>query len=109
MGSREVYVKTFGTDQPLGKLIREIVGLDANAAKQAFSHFLSRATLTGDQITFINLIIDHLVHCGTMEPKALFQSPFTDIHDQGIFGVIPHLAQDIVQTIKTINENALVA
>ena len=53
-GSRETFNETYGTDQPLGKLIREIVGLDPNTAKVAFADFLGRGTLSADQITFIN-------------------------------------------------------
>ncbi|WLD14363.1 DEAD/DEAH box helicase family protein [Planctellipticum variicoloris] len=106
-GGRDQFEQTYGTDMPLGKLIREIVGLDANAAKEAFAQFLAAGTLTGDQITFINQIIDHLVHNGLMDPKALFEPPFTDFHDQGISGVLPHLAPQIVQVIRAINGNAL--
>ena len=108
-GSRESFNETYGTDQPLGKLIREIVGLDPNAAKVAFADFLGRGTLSADQITFINQIIDHFVHNGTMNPKALFEPPFTDFHDQGILGVLPQVAREILDRIKAINENALVA
>ncbi len=106
-GSREDFLETYGTDQPLGKLVREIVGLDVNAAKEAFADFLALGTLTADQITFINQIIDHLVHNGLMDPKALFEPPFTDHHDQGIAGVLPQLAQDIVAIIRKVNANAL--
>ena len=106
---RERFQQTYGTDKPLGKLIREIVGLDANAAKQAFAQFLSASTLSADQITFINQIIDHLVHNGTLDPADLFKPPFTDMHDQGLIGVLPQLAQSVVQAIRRINENALVA
>jgi type I restriction enzyme, R subunit len=107
VGSRQDFQQTYGTEQPLGKLVREIIGLDVNAAKEAFGQFLSLGTLTADQVTFINQIIDHLVHNGLMDPKALFEPPFTDFHDQGIIGVLPQLAQDIVRTIRWINENAL--
>ena len=103
------FQQTYGTDKPLGKLIREIVGLDTNAAKQAFAEFLSLGTLSADQITFINQIIDHLVHNGTMDPADLFKPPFTDMHDQGLIGVLPQLAHDLVRAIRQINENALVA
>ena len=61
------------------------------------------------RVTFINQIIDHLVHNGTMDPADLFKPPFTDLHDQGLLGVLPQLAQAAVQTIRRINENALVA
>ncbi|HUQ69236.1 MAG TPA: DEAD/DEAH box helicase family protein [Planctomycetaceae bacterium] len=106
-GSRQDFQQIYGTEQPLGKLVREIIGLDVNAAKEAFGQFLSLGTLTADQVTFINQIIDHLVHNGLMDPKALFEPPFTDFHDQGIIGVLPQLAQEIVRTIRRINENAL--
>ena len=60
-GDRERFQQTYGTDKPLGKLIREIVGLDPNSAKAAFAQFLSLGTLSADQITFISQIIDDLV------------------------------------------------
>ncbi len=106
-GSRETFHETYGTEQPLGKLVREIIGLDVKAAKEAFGEFLSLGTMTADQITFINQIIDHPVHNGMMNPQALFERPFTDYHDQGIIGVLPHLATDIVAVIRRVNQNAL--
>jgi len=108
-GSREDYTATFGTDQPLGKLVREIVGLDRNAAKEAFTEFLASATLTADQIRFIDQIIDHLTQNGLMEPQALFEPPFTDQSEQGVVGVLPAQAEAIVKVIERINANALVA
>lgn len=106
-GDRETFLETYGTDQPLGKLVREIIGLEVHAAKEAFGEFLSLGTLSPDQITFINQIIDHLVHNGIMDPKALFEPPFTEVNDQGLTGVLPHLAKDIVAVIRRVNQNAL--
>jgi type I restriction enzyme R subunit len=108
-GSRQDFIVTFGTDQPLGKLVREIVGLDRNAAKEAFADFLSAGNLTADQITFIDQIIDHLAHNGIMDPQRLFDPPFTDRHDQGVQGVLGDRAPVILQVIEKINKNALVA
>ncbi len=65
--------------------------------------------MTADQITFINQIIDHLIHNGTMDPADLFKPPFTDMHDQGVLGVLPQIAQAVVRTIRQINDNSLVA
>jgi type I restriction enzyme R subunit len=107
--SRVEFVATYGTDTPLGKLVREIVGLDRDAAQEAFAEFLTRGNLTADQMTFIGQIIDHLVHNGGMDPNLLFGPPFTDFHDNGVVGVLPQDAQAIVRTIQTINNNALVA
>jgi type I restriction enzyme R subunit len=104
LGSRADFTATFGTDQPLGKLVRQIVGLDRNTAKEAFSEFLASTALTADQIRFI----DHLTQNGLMEPKALFEPPFTDQSEQGVVGVLPAQAEAIVKVIE-VNANALVA
>lgn len=71
------------TSQGLGLFIRSLVGLDREAAKQAFGKFLSGSAVSADQIEFINLIIDHLTHHGILEPGLLYESPFTDINSQG--------------------------
>ena len=49
-------------------------------------------------MTFINRVIDHLVHNGTMDPNVLFGPPFTDFHDKGVVRVLPQDAQSIVRT-----------
>jgi type I restriction enzyme R subunit len=108
-GSREDFIETYGTEQPLGKLVREIVGLDRTAAKEAFADFLSSGNLTADQMTFINQIIDHLTQNGIMDPHRLFDPPFTDQHDQGVIGVMGERAPVILQVIEKINANAMVA
>lgn len=108
-GSKDDFVATYGAEQPLGKLVRQIVGLDQNAAKEAFNEFLSSAVYTADQIAFINQIVEHLVHNGLMEPRDLFHSPFTEMHDQGVVGILPNVAQRVVDVIKKINANAGVA
>jgi len=76
---REEYEKVFA-DKPLGVLVRSVVGLDRNAAKSAFAAFLEQAPLHPDQITFLNEIVDYLVKNGVMEPKAMFDTPFTHIN-----------------------------
>jgi len=108
-GSKEDYLETYGTDQPLGKLVRQVVGLDMNAAKEAFNEFLSGGNFTADQITFINQIVDHLVHNGMMEPKELFNSPFSDLHDQGVIGMFQGDAKKVVGVLDAINRNAEIA
>ena len=106
-GTRKQFIAAYGTHQPLGKLVRQIIGLDRGAAKDAFAEFLGRATLTGDQITFINQIIDHVVQNGLMDPAELFGPPFTDLHDQGVVGVFRDEAAAIVGAIERINGNAV--
>ncbi|MER7166463.1 DEAD/DEAH box helicase family protein [Micromonospora sp. NPDC000207] len=65
--------------QGLGLFIRSLVGLDREAANEAFSGFLAGRTLTANQISFVDLIVAHLIQNGVMEPMRLFESPFSDI------------------------------
>ena len=58
--------------------IRSLVGLDREAAKQAFSQFLSGGA-TANQVEFVNLIVDYLTENGVMDPRRLYESPFTDM------------------------------
>jgi type I restriction enzyme R subunit len=67
----------------LGLFVRSLVGLDRNAAKEAFAEFLSGTSFRANQIEFINLIINHLTEHGTMAPELLYASPFTDITPTG--------------------------
>ena len=105
-GTREEFLETYGSDEPLALLVRRIVGLDANAAKSAFAEFLAEGEYSADQIQFINLIIDHLVANGMMKPELLFAPPFTDFHDHGIAGILGDDAERVIGVINQINDNA---
>ena len=59
VGTKEDYEAEYG-QKPLGELVREIVGLDMNAAKAAFSRYLNDTNLDARQIYFVNQIV---VHC----------------------------------------------
>ncbi len=67
----------------LGLFIRSLVGLDREAAAEAFSEFLVGRTLSASQLDFINLIISQLTQEGAMEAERLYQSPFTDLAPTG--------------------------
>jgi len=54
------------------------VGLDREAATDAFSRFLDGSTYTAAQIHFVNLIVQHLTDNGVVEARRLYESPFTD-------------------------------
>lgn len=78
IGSKDDYEKEFGS-KPLGEFVREIVGLDMNAAKEAFSEFLNDINLDSRQIYFVNQIVEYIVHNGMMKDlSVLLESPFTD-------------------------------
>ncbi|ESU24362.1 type i site-specific deoxyribonuclease [Flavobacterium enshiense DK69] len=105
-GTKEDFEKEFGKE-PLGFFIRSIVGLDLKAAQEAFSDFLQKGNLRADQMTFIQKIISHLAQNGTIDPSMLFESPFTDVNDQGLLGVFDDGdAHKVISIIERINENA---
>jgi type I restriction enzyme R subunit len=63
--------------------VRSLVGLDRRAAQELFSSFLSDHSLSTGQIRFIETIIDQLTSRGVMEPSALYETPFSDLHTGG--------------------------
>ncbi len=78
VGTKQDYENEYG-QKPLGELVREIVGLDMNAAKEAFSEYLDGAALDSRQIYFVNQIVEYIVHNGMMKDLSVLQeSPFTD-------------------------------
>ena len=70
---------------------------EIEAAKEVFAAFQKGRNLTSDQIEFLDMIINYLTERGTMEPKLLYESPFTDFNDLGVEGIFE--AAEVVQLI----------
>ena len=109
LGSKKDYESEYGA-KPLGEFVREIVGLDMNAAKAAFSEYLESNNLDSRQIYFVNQIVEYIVHNGMMKDLSVLQeSPFTD---QGsVVEIFTDLSvwMGIRKVIERINANAEVA
>lgn len=59
--------------------MREIVGMDMNAAKNAFAEYLAGVDLDSRQIYFVNQIVEYIVQNGVMKDLSVLQEPpFTD-------------------------------
>ena len=105
VGTKEDYEKEYG-QKPLGAFVRSIVGLDMNAAKEAFSEFSS--ILDSRQMYFVNQIIEYIVHNGMLTDLSVLQeSPFTD---QGsVVDIFTDLSlwTSIRKVIEKINQNAV--
>lgn len=109
LGTKADYEAEYG-EKPLGEFVREIVGLDMNAAKTAFSEYLNNVNLDDRQIYFVNQIVEYIVHNGIMKDMSVLQeSPFTDQ------GSIVEVFTDvniwfgIKKIIDNINANAVAA
>ncbi|MFE1246080.1 DEAD/DEAH box helicase family protein [Fictibacillus sp. NPDC058756] len=106
LGTKEDYEKDFG-DTPITRLVRQIVGLDTQAANEAFSEFLTNEKLNIYQSRFVKLIVDYVVKNGVMDKKVLQQDPFKSV------GSIVELFKDnmddarkIIGVIDEINRNS---
>lgn len=110
VGSREQYEAECG-NKPLGVFVREIIGLDMNAAKEAFSLYLQDSQLTQQQIYFLNRIVEYIVRCGMITDLSVLQgAPFTDRGTVSeLFSENTDLWYGIFHTIEKINANARTA
>ncbi len=107
VGTREEFEKAYGKQEHLGLFIRKLVGLDREAAKEAFGAYLSRKTLSANQIRFIDQILDYLTQNGVMDPGLLYEPPFTDYSPKGLDGVFSDTeANEIVSILDVIRERA---
>ena len=78
VGTRQDYEAECG-QKPLGEFVREIVGMDMNAAKNAFAEYLAGVDLDSRQIYFVNQIVEYIVQNGVMKDFSVLQEPpFTD-------------------------------
>ncbi|NOQ81476.1 MAG: restriction endonuclease subunit R, partial [Methylophaga sp.] len=107
MESKEAYIEFYTDTKKLGVFVRELVGLDRAAAKEAFAGFLETSSYNSRQIDFINRIIDYLTVNGVMDVGALYQAPFTDIHEDSVDGFFEDAqVVSILDTLEAINGNS---
>lgn len=106
VGTKQDYEHEYG-NKPLGEFVREIVGLDMNAAKEAFSEYLTNTNLDSRQIYFVNQIVEYIVHNGMMKDlSVLLESPFTDRGSVAEVFTDLNVWLGIRKVIDTINANA---
>ena len=109
LGTKDEYEAEYG-DKPLGEFVREIVGLDMNAAKEAFSEYLNEANLDSRQIYFVNQIVEYIVHNGLLKDFSVLQEPpFTDQGSVVDIFTDLNVWMGIRKVIEGISDNAKVA
>ncbi|CAK2471397.1 type I restriction enzyme, R subunit [Vibrio crassostreae] len=110
MSDVETYREKILQEKPLGTFIRELVGLDMNAAKEAFSSFLDEEAYNAEQIQFVDQVIDYLVNNGILDMSQLFEPPFTDNHGESAYGFFDEgSVVELFGVIRNVNANAVVA
>jgi len=82
---REFFEETAGS---LDFAIRSIIGMDAEAVNSRFADFITaHPKLTANQVSFLNLLKNHISRYGVIEIEDLYEPPFTTIHSEGLDGV----------------------
>ncbi|AVR45434.1 hypothetical protein C7S20_09215 [Christiangramia fulva] len=97
---------------PLGKFVRNIIGLDIRVANNLFSDFIQDENLNADQITFVNKIIQHLNEKGTIEKQLLSSATFEKGYERGILDVFKgdkERITKIISIVDRVNGNAGIA
>ena len=107
ISTKQDYEAEYG-DKPLGEFVREIVGLDMNAAKTAFAEYLDETYLDSRQLYFVNQIVEFIVHNGMMRDLSVLQEePFTDQGSVVDIFTDASVWMGIQSVIESINANAI--
>ena len=90
----------------LAGYVRSVVGMDRNAVAAALNKAVSEAQgapATGQQLDFLNKLVDWLSEKGRIDPAKLWEKPFTDQHPAGVSGIFDHQQSTaIVSTIRSL-------
>lgn len=102
LGSKSDYEKEY-KETPVKVLVRKILGMDREAANEAFSEFLNNQNLNSKQIHFVKLIVDYIVKNGFIEDnRILMEDPFRSIGS--IIDLFENNVTERANLIKKINE-----
>jgi type I restriction enzyme R subunit len=101
-GTDAAMLGTVQTRGGLPRFVRGLVGLDREAAKSAFTEFLDGRRLSADQLEFLDLVIDYLTARGVMDPRLLYEPPFTDFDRNGVEGVFDQ--PDVIRLVQILQK-----
>jgi len=92
------------TAEPLDYAIRSIIGMDADTVNTRFAGFIfSHPGLTANQMSFLNLLKNHISRYGAVEIEDLYEPPFTTLHSDGLDGVFrdEHMIDELMAVIAS--------
>ncbi|MDX2377307.1 DEAD/DEAH box helicase family protein [Microbacterium sp. LRZ72] len=91
----------------LGRLVRSIVGLDRSAAEEALAEFVSAAGFGHRQHAFVDLIVEQLSIAGYLDPRRLYEDPFTGVAPEGPDALFSDAqVTDLIARLRRIDESA---
>ena len=91
----------------LGLFVRSLVGLDRQAAKDAFATYLDDTKYNSTQIEFVNLIVHELTANGIVPASRFYESPFTDVSAIGPDGIFkPSEVDDLIHILDDMRRAA---
>ena len=91
----------------LGHFIRSVVGMDRDAVTDALSAFLAGTTFTGNQIAFLDVVVDRLTLHGRVNPALLYEPPFTSYAPTGPDGLFASgQVHELFRVLRQIDESA---
>ena len=108
LGTKDDYLKEFG-NEPLLMLVSKIVGLDPQAANEAFAEFLSDESLNINQMEFVKLLVNYIIKNGSIDKRVLNEHPFNKCGNvMHLFDGKLDIAKRIIRTIDKINDRLCV-
>jgi type I restriction enzyme R subunit len=91
----------------LGLFVRSLVGMERAVAQKALSEAISDLNLSSNQITFVEMIIDHISQNGYIEDHVLYESPYTDVCSEGPEGLFsPEALERIFGVLEQVRHTA---
>jgi len=94
----------------LAYFIKKLVGMDRSAAMEMFSEYMSDRSLNSAQQRFVELLVDQLTARGVVENDALYEPPFSDLHDEGpdaLFEGRKEMVEGLFQILESVKRSAL--
>ncbi|WP_426572203.1 DEAD/DEAH box helicase family protein [Aquihabitans sp. McL0605] len=107
IGDDETFAAASAKAGSFGRFVRSLVGLDRNAAKVAFAHFLDNKQYSKNQIEFVNLIINELTERGLVEAARVYETPYDGIAPEGPEAIFVEADLDkLFATLASISSSA---
>ncbi len=91
----------------LGLFVRSLVGLDRAAAQDAFAAFLTGRRLSGNQIEFVDMLVEQLTQTGVMDAGRLYESLYTGLSPTGADGLFTaDAADELISVLQEVRLRA---